>query len=306
VLTDRLRVPLLLAGVGVLAASVLGFADGRLWIAELATSVRTQLLAVGLLVLALAGFGRWVLGIGLGLATVGLNVIVLAPLYTSDAAQPATGARLELAHVQMQGAEVDEDALLEELEKRLPDALVVLEPPAGWEPSLPTGYRVERRGVDGRAVLLTNDAVRVVQAQTGLPESSLVFEIALGERRVAVLGVHVLAPTSPNATDERNDELRAVAAWAARHQGPEVVLGDLNTASWSSAMSELEDDGGLRDSAEGFGFQATWPAVLGPLGIAIDHVLLTPNLTVTDRETGPSFGSQHRSLWATVAFAGSS
>ncbi len=233
-------------------------------------------------------------------------MIVLAPLYTSDSAQPATGARLSLAHVQMQGVEVDEDSLRAELEERRPDALVVLEPPAGWKPALPAGYRLVRPGVDAGAVLVTDAVVRNVQAQIALPTSSLVFEIELGGQQVAILAVHVLAPTSPNAADERDAELRAVANWALDQQGPKVVLGDLNTVSWSSAMSDLEEDSGLQDSAEGFGFQATWPAFLGPLGIAIDHVLHTPNLTLTDRETGPSFGSAHRSLWATIAFAASS
>jgi len=35
--------------------------------------------------------------------------------------------------------------------------------------------------------------------------------------------------------------------------------------------------------------------------IPIDHALTGPDLATTDRGTGPSFGSQHRSLHVTVA-----
>jgi len=95
--------------------------------------------------------------------------------------------------------------------------------------------------------------------------------------------------------------LAAASSWARRQANPVLVLGDLNATPWSSVLQSLEGSADLRNSAYGYGVQATWPSRAGPLGIPIDQLLYSRELTVTDRSTGPTFGSEHRSLWVTIA-----
>ena len=67
-----------------------------------------------------------------------------------------------------------------------------------------------------------------------------------------------------------------------------LVLGDLNATPWSSVLQSLEGSADLRNSAYGYGVQATWPSRAWRLGIPIDQLLHSRDLTVTDRNTGPA------------------
>jgi endonuclease/exonuclease/phosphatase (EEP) superfamily protein YafD len=183
--------------------------------------------------------------------------------------------------------------------------LVVLAPPVGWQPSA-SGYRVLRHPDEPQVLVLAGVELRRIRApHVTLRSSSLLFEVELGGRPVTVLAAHLVAPRSPSEEGVRDGQLRTLGRWARGHVGPEIVLGDMNATPWSSAIADLEEAAELRNSAQGFGFQATWPASLGSFGVPIDQLLHSAELTVVDRDVGPSFGSDHRSLWATVALAAS-
>jgi endonuclease/exonuclease/phosphatase (EEP) superfamily protein YafD len=269
------------------------------------TSVRFQLLLAAL-VLALAAIllRSWP-GLALAGVTVVLNVLVLAPLYTADRPAAAGAARLELAHVNMQGEVGDFDTLERELGERRPDVFVILEPSLAWLLRLErgvSGYEIRTSG-RGPVVLLSRTEVAnvVPPVAGGLPDAAVQFDVRLGGQMVSVLAVHTLAPTTPHRRQVRDEELDGVERWACRQPSPKVVLGDLNAVPWSSAIDEIEDAGDLRSSSDGSGWQPTWPALAGPLGVPIDQLLHSEGLTVTDCRVGPSFGSAHRALWVTIA-----
>lgn len=82
-----------------------------------------------------------------------------------------------------------------------------------------------------------------------------------------------------------------------------ILMGDLNTAPWSSSFRHLIRETGLRDSQEGFGLQPSWPrrtpilpVELLPL-IPIDHVLVSEKFVVLKRELGPDVGSDHLPIY---------
>jgi endonuclease/exonuclease/phosphatase (EEP) superfamily protein YafD len=60
----------------------------------------------------------------------------------------------------------------------------------------------------------------------------------------------------------------------------------------------------LRDTRAGFGIQASWPTQIPPLGIPLDHCLVSPELVVLDRRLGPAVGSDHRPVILELARAG--
>ena len=252
---------------------------------------------------------RSALGVVLAAVAVVANAVVLAPLYTADRAAASGPSRLELAHVNMQGEAGDFEALRRALAERRPDVFVILEPPLEWLVRLAdgglTGYQV-RSGGRGPVVLLARTAITNVRpsAEAGFPDTSLQFDVELGGQGLSVLAVHTLAPSTPGRRDVRDEELAGVERWVRLHGGPEVVLGDLNAVPWSSAIEQVKDAGDLRSSSDGSGWQPTWPALAGPLGVPIDQLLYSRDLTVTDRATGPSFGSAHRALWVTIARSG--
>ena len=292
--------------------SFLGFLDDRFWVAELATSIRAQLLLGSLVLGALALLVRSIAGAGLAGIALTANAVVLVPVYANAPAAPMGTGRLLMAHVNMQHHYGDFDDVRRVLVDRKPDVLVVLEPSRGWlgktSPN-PAGYRVFVRGArpEPRILLLAGERVSKVAfpEDPELPTSSITFYAELDEALVHVLALHAAAPTTPGSRTTRDDELAAVGSWARGQVNPELVLGDLNATPWSDALQSLEDAADLRNSAYGYGVQATWPTRAGPFGIPIDQLLHSRDLTVTGRTTGPSFGSEHRSLWVTIARADS-
>ena len=136
------------------------------------------------------------------------------------------------------------------------------------------------------------------------PGEAVAAEVTLEGRRVTVLALHPPSPTSGDRAARRDAVLAGAAGWVRETGGPVVVVGDLNSTPWSPAYQDLWLKGGLVDSARGAGLQPTWPDGWGPAMIPIDHALHTPDLGTVERRTGPSFGSAHRPLLVTVAFAG--
>ena len=112
--------------------------------------------------------------------------------------------------------------------------------------------------------------------------------IALGEAggHADFWAVHTLPPIGAMNLKSRNNQMRELAK---RIAAPEhdstatIVGGDFNITPWCREFRSFATDAGLRDSREGHGHQATWPAKLGILGIPIDHVLVDPRTTVISR-----------------------
>jgi endonuclease/exonuclease/phosphatase (EEP) superfamily protein YafD len=294
-------------GAGTAAASLLGFLGGTFWVGELATSVRSQLFIVSLVLGVLAALARSLAAAGLAALALVANAVVLVPLYTNEPAAPSGADRLLVAHVNMQHHYSDFVDVRRTLAERRPDAFVILEPSRGWlnKTPNPAGYRVFVRGArpEPRILLFAGERVSNVAFPEDplLPKSSIAFEVELDDTLVHVLALHTATPTSASAQRARDDELTAASSWARGQPNPELVLGDLNTTPWSSVLQDLEESADLRNSAYGYGVQPTWPTRAGPLGIPIDQLLYSRELTVADRSTGSSFGSEHRSLWVAIA-----
>jgi endonuclease/exonuclease/phosphatase (EEP) superfamily protein YafD len=270
--------------------------------------MRPTLLVVAAAALVVGGIVRSAAAVVIATAAVLVNMIVLAPLYTNGPAAPAPGDRLVVGHVNMQGRDLDLDELADALRERRPDVFVVLEPPTAARalPGRRIGAYTVYAAPHSEAVLaLARAPVADPEHPTGhgLPDTSLTFGLTLADRTVRVLALHTISPLTPGRMTSRDDALRAAGRWAATNEGPEIVLGDLNATPWSAAVERLEGIGSLRSSSDGFGLQATWPFIAGPLGIPIDELLHSADLTTVDRADGPTFGSTHRSLWVTVALA---
>ncbi|MCA9569498.1 MAG: endonuclease/exonuclease/phosphatase family protein, partial [Myxococcales bacterium] len=117
------------------------------------------------------------------------------------------------------------------------------------------------------------------------------------------LGVlHAPPPLSPGLVSERADVLAGVAGGLRAHGGPSVLLGDLNLTPWSPHLRHLRVVARLEDGAAGFGPAPTWPAFAGPLGIPIDHVLVSPEVAVLGYTTATAPGSDHRAVLARLSW----
>lgn len=313
-----LRVVVVAVSVAVLAATVLGRASRADWPFELLSNFPVQLgvAALGLLAAALVVRARAAAVLALGAAV--LNVAVVGSTATAIHHDVPSGAeRVLLAHLNAQSGHVDVAALRREVQGRQPHVFVVFDPAPRDVDALrapPRGYvaRLTRQRSKGpprlvRTVVWSRVAVWDVRRPDGdaFGTSAVRFSFRLGGEHAAFLGFGSDSPTTPARAGDRNRTLHAAARWSRRTQADgiarRVVMGDLNATPWSPVFRRLLDRGRLHSSLDGFGIQPTWPVGNPLLLIPIDHALLSHSVAAVDRETGPSFGSDHRSLWVTVA-----
>ena len=62
----------------------------------------------------------------------------------------------------------------------------------------------------------------------------------------------------------RNDQIRALAAYAAGVRGPIVLAGDFNLAMWNAGYRPLTD-AGLHNARKGYGVGPSWPGSRAPM-----------------------------------------
>jgi endonuclease/exonuclease/phosphatase (EEP) superfamily protein YafD len=122
---------------------------------------------------------------------------------------------------------------------------------------------------------------------------ALVTECDVNGRRLLLIASHLLPPYKRAYFRMRNEHLHDLIDEVVAYDGPVVLAGDLNLTPWSPYFQAALRRGGLKDSRRGFGLQPTWPSFLPGMRIPIDHVLVTPDLTVHSWSRGPYTGSDH-------------
>ena len=125
---------------------------------------------------------------------------------------------------------------------------------------------------------------------------SIVAHVLTPAGEVLLVATHPLPPVGTERFRSRNIQLQRVAEYVRAVPGPVIVLGDLNVSPWSYHFKRFTRESGLVDTTRGRGFQPTWPTMLPPLSVPIDHCLCSDTLLVLARETGPQIGSDHLPL----------
>lgn len=170
------------------------------------------------------------------------------------------------------------------------------------------------------------DLATVYPARAGCDEARTCDLMLLSKTPLADAQMHDMGPTWRNRlitarTTVDGKSFTAVAAhmvkpyfdWAAvgeahtllrvlgRIEGPLVLSGDFNAAPWSDNIEWLVRDGRLVTAAS---YPATWPVVLGPLGVPIDNMFTRDGMFIESlRALDDSMGSNHRGLIADVSIA---
>ncbi len=140
-------------------------------------------------------------------------------------------------------------------------------------------------------------AAKGVVRPSGQGKLSLLAKIAVpGASDPWIVVVHPANPTRPARLAARDSYLLDLAGLIAGIDGPVIVAGDFNVTPYAPAFRQF-----LRASrtSTARGFPATWPSMLGPMGIPIDHVLVR-EARLADLEAFSSPGSDHRVLKAEI------
>lgn len=140
-----------------------------------------------------------------------------------------------------------------------------------------------------------------------------VYRITVGANGETIDVVTTWGDLASNSKDAHRlaARLEAVSAAINSASHPVVVIGDLGATRWTHGMAALRDTTGVRDATEGSGYLSTWPVSEIPLlggwiGIPIDVVLMTDEITLLELSTGPDIGAGHLPLTVVIgpAFQG--
>jgi endonuclease/exonuclease/phosphatase (EEP) superfamily protein YafD len=309
VIADRVA----LLSVVVLLFTVFGRVGRWWWVFDLASHFAVQLLLAAVVLSLLALWARAWYWLALSCTALLVNAVQVVPLYvghgTTSTGTPmrvlawnvlATNQRTEriVEYVQHSDADV---ILVQEVSPQLGNALSRLGPSYRVVDMVP---RLDNFGI---ALLSRIEGVEAKVVPLGTADIPAIEATITWEgREWKMLGVHILPPVSAELAVMRNRGLAFILAWMKQQTGLYFVVGDFNVTPYSPHFASLMNTTGARNSMRGFGPQATWPQrpwFLLPMQIPIDHLLHGPKLVTMLREVGPSFGSDHRALIATLAVA---
>ncbi len=286
------------------------------WAPELATHFQVQYAMALLITLAAALWLKKKWTAVLSLAALAFVLWQIIPIYlpAEDPGEHGEAVRFLLANVHTGNR--DYQRLLELVADEQPDVIVLLEVDGQWLKALTPleqqyPHKVLRPRFDnfGLAVYskrLLEDVQTEELADSEVP--TVTAKLPVDGAQLTVIATHPLPPVSSLYANTRDRHLVALShkVNALDVGTPAIVLGDLNTTSWSPRFTDLLESSGLRDSRQGFGIQGTWPLGIwplgtGPLAIPLDHALVTPNVAVLNRRVGPSIGSDHRPVLVDLA-----
>ncbi|MCA9103382.1 MAG: endonuclease/exonuclease/phosphatase family protein [Planctomycetales bacterium] len=292
----------LIAAAAILA--ILAGLLGRLfWVFELASHFRFQyLIALAAAALLFAVVRRWRQAAFVALCTTALAT-TFWPLYRAPTTAPpaqATVYRAMAINVLTGNRHFDEVKDL--IRRESPDFVVLAEVTQTWADELadladeyPYAKIDSRPGAFGIALFSRVEPEQMELYRYGRGyRSAIVAQFILQGHPFSVVGTHPYPPRSRQAAEVRTQQLAEVANVVNRQEGDVLLLGDLNTTSWSPLFADLTNATGLHDSRNGFGRNPSWPSPLSPaLRIAIDHALVSDGVCVHDRRVGPPIGSDH-------------
>jgi len=276
---------------------------GRLWWPfELASHFRAQyfvvLLASAVLFLLQKGQPAAILAAVFAL----INLSVIVPFYFGGAPSAHADGRLYRALLINVNESNQAYGKVRKLIRSLePDVAVLVEVNQTWMDELqksqadyPFSLSLPRKDGLGIAFLsripFENAKIRSI-GHRNIP--SVVVRFGIEGQHLTIIGTHVQSPWGRMYSEYRNHELGELAQLVSSQKDPVLLLGDLNTTSWSPFFQDLLRKTGLRDSRNGFGLQPSWPTVFPPFWISIDHCLVSSGVVVHDRRIGPNIGSDH-------------
>ncbi|MBN2146942.1 MAG: endonuclease/exonuclease/phosphatase family protein [Anaerolineales bacterium] len=294
---------ILWAAVILLCVATLGGFLGRIWWRfELLSHFRLQyLVLLTLLGLIFALRGQTV-GALLGKIFALLNLVLILPLYLPQRKpqRASRTCRVFLANVLGQNSHYHR--LIQSVQASQADLLVFVETNTGWmaaiQPALQETYPhcyAEVREDNYGIVIFSRLPLQHTKTHWFGPANvpTLVASLEWEGKALTLIATHPPPPKAPHMTRQRDAQLNELADFASRQESEILLLGDLNTTSWSDAFRNLLRESRLHDSRRGFGIQPTWPAHSPLFLIPLDHILHSAGIHIHQRKVLAAIGSDH-------------
>ena len=292
------------------AVSVVVLSADRFWLVDLLTFAWPYVVTIGAFFLVGAVVTRRLKAIAMALLGIG---VALIPAFDVPTARPARdgGGGLKVITANLFVGNTEGPAgFIEILRREKPDIVVLEETTRAWDEALSAaGLYPYQSSTESRA----RDSLKVfsrlpIRAETELKRAfteehaykqPLRLELELGGKPLFLYAFHPETPRRPWQWRDRNAYLSA-AADAVKgdlEKGPVIVAGDWNTPTWSPFFRGFLRQAGLASTAGGWLQPVTRFSMkldaLAYIGASIDHVVVSPDISVRAHRIGPAFGSNH-------------
>jgi hypothetical protein len=286
-------------------ATVFAFFGSWWWGFDLAANFRWQLMWAALfaaIVYALTSRGIATI---LFIIAVVINGFVIAPLWLGSQPDGTGEDGTTVVSIDIYGGTDNEENMLRWLLDSGADVIIASGVTA--ERMLPltadgSPYRIlaspafpDRSGI----VVLGNDNYAVAEIATPeFAQQVVVVTVPAGASTVDIASTWGELANSARKADALAERLEAIKVVVEAAESPVAVIGNLGATRFTAGMRSLIGSTSLRDATEGSGYLATWPAsnipiIGGWIGIPIDVVLMTPEITPFELTTGPDIGAKH-------------
>jgi endonuclease/exonuclease/phosphatase (EEP) superfamily protein YafD len=238
-------------------------------------------------------------------AAAAIALAPVAPWYFGRDEPPAAAPVVRLLVANVYYRNHQKRRLLERVAEESPDVVGLVEVNTAWLHRLRSlraryPYHFERpdEAFVGLALYSRFPIVdaRVLELPGGFATPVIAATIESPAGRFELVLAHPPSPDSADRIQRRNEQVRALAAYAADARGPLVLAGDFNLAMWNAGYRPLTEVAGLHNARQGYGVGPSWPAPWR-IGVPIDQVLGTTGVRFRDfRVLGP-VGSDHLPLF---------
>ena len=291
------------------SVSIVVLAADRFWLVDLLTFAWPYIVAAGAMLTVAALVTRRLKAIVMALAGLAVALIPAADVPTARLA--AAGDGLKVMTANLYGRNLDDPApLVALLRTEKPDIVVLQETTAALEETISAAsLYAYQSSTEARE----RDALKVfsrlpIRAETALKRAfteeraykqPLRLELETDGKPLFLYAFHPETPRRLWQWRDRNAYLSA-AADAVRgdlETAPVIVAGDWNTPTWSPFFRAFLKQAGLASTAGGWLQPVTRFSLkldaIAYVGASIDHIVVSPDISVRARRVGPDFGSNH-------------
>ena len=302
-----------MAATGLLLVVVIGYGGGLFWFFDIFANFQIQYLLAGTAILPLTLLLRQWRSAVFASAALVLCILTIYQVPVQEEgglAAPVPGLKIASFNVLFNNPIPDVAVKFADAEQ--PDVIVFQEFTASFMPSLEklrehyshqAVFTLRNGGTD---VVLVSRLPLIDPKLEHEPERRIRIVTARVEiegRRLKIIALHPPVPLLPHLAEIRDRHFEIVADLVKASPDPVIVIGDFNATLWGAPIRKLFAQTGLR--AHTHWPELTFASVFPwPTRIPIDHVLVSPELRITDFRKTERLGSDHFAVVTMIGVIG--
>lgn len=291
-------------------ATILGYLGKFYWVFDLFAHFRLQYTIILLIMFLLFFLYKKPSLAAIAIVFLTPNLYEVSTIFFGGNKNKDLQKYLKISSINLLSNNGDEQAVLNFIQSRNPDIVILQEFNERWEKDLakvienyPYQKILPRTDNFGIAMLSKVEVENMTElnlSPAGVP--SLLATILFDNQQIHVLAIHPIPPVGSQASQFRNAQFASIIAMKQVLHKNKIIIGDFNITSYSPHFKQLASELNLLDSRKGFGILATWPTWFPPLKVTIDHCLISPGIYVKNRAVGEPIGSDHLPIYVEVGF----